>query len=895
MSFLTSDLTKIRILIILSLLPLILIGTLLAGDGEYEDPIRPGVVVFKLLPDFQAELPAGGAERLGIDEVDRFMEDISATRVERKFPHCLPPKPGGADLTRIYNLYFPSSLDPVKVSTDLARLAAVEFAEPWYIPMIFLEHNDPDRERQYALNLLEANAAHDISTGSPDVVIAITDNGMDMDHPDLVGNLWVNPGEDLNGNGEIDNDENNGRDDDDNGEVDDFHGWDFAQDDNNPEDNANHGHGTHVGGIASAVTNNEIGISSVAYSCAIMVVRAGSGQQIPYGYESIEYAARTGAEVINCSWGGRQGNQAGRLVVEYAHEQDALVVAACGNSGNTMRMYPAAFETVVAVAATNSADLKAGFSTYGDWVDISAPGVDIYSCFLDGGYRSWEGTSMASPYVASVAGLIRSEYPDLNALATRLYLLNGVNDISEQNPRYEGQLGSGRVNALRALRAIEYPVLEVNNFILSGDDNGNDKIDVGERVEFTVTLANFGHDAGNIVAILTTEDETIEMVEGEIVFPDIATGENYTNDQNPFIFDVYDDIIPHTTTLRLQITAQPGDIEIIEEYQVLIGHPAILIVDDDDGAEYEELYGQTVESLGLGYLRWDVLNESYPNWQVLLDHAIVIWVTGNAFPPLSNEERWAIQQAIAGQGNILLIGKYISDMMENQAFLRQNFGAITHSDSVTAKYAMGMSGERPVPTDVQVMLGNPYQEPNDSTFDGRISPSGSRVRWGADTLMVYMQTDAETLEDTVAGVAGVYWLHDDGAHTVYLGFNLEMCIDWLTPRRSVVAHILDWMTDYRSTPLPDENIPLSFGLAPAFPNPFNARVLLTYTVASAAPYHLTVSDVAGRQVAILGTGLINPGTYTATWNAEHRASGIYFARLSSPGMAPVERRLVLVK
>ncbi len=550
-----------------------------AGGNPPDDPILSGVAVFKVFPQFKVDLPVEGAPRFGAVHIDRFMERIGATWVKRKYPHCLPPKPGGADLTRTYVLSFPSHLDVRDVCRRLAKLDGVEFAEPWFVQHIFLEHNDEFRDRQYALDLLQANLAHDISTGDPDVVIAIVDNGTDMDHPDLVDNIYVNPGEDLNGDGEIQPNERNGRDDDDNGFIDDFHGWDFSGNgDNDPDDSANHGHGTHTAGIASAVTNNHIGISSVGYSCSIMPVRVGSGARITAGYEGIEYAARMGVEVINCSWGGRQAGRNARDVINYAWDQDVVIVCAAGNSNNTSRLYPAAFENAIAVAATDQDDHKANFSSYGDWVDVSAPGVDIYSTTVNGQYRYWEGTSMASPYAASVAALIRAEFPEINNRATRLLLIAGAEDIDDENPNFRGRLGAGRVNALRALHGVDQPLLELQAIELAGEDNGNGRVDPGERGYFTVTLSNLGQTAEDIVVQMTTDDEDIEVVIGEVLFPDIGIGETYTNDDDPLIIEVDRNTISHTATFTIRVTAQPGDIELTRHYDLLIGHPAILIV-----------------------------------------------------------------------------------------------------------------------------------------------------------------------------------------------------------------------------------------------------------------------------------------------------------------------------
>ncbi|MCF8413275.1 MAG: S8 family serine peptidase, partial [Melioribacteraceae bacterium] len=212
-----------------------------------------------------------------------------------------------SNLDLITEAKFSSPMDPFYVSSKLSALPEIDYAEPWFLYELAYETNDPFKGNQYALNLIKASAAWDVTTGDTNVVIGIVDTGVDWDHPDLSANIWRNRGEIPN----------NGIDDDNNGFVDDVRGWDFGgltgTPDNNPiEDDINSQHGTHVAGIAGAVTNNSIGISSISFKTKIMPVktaqeniRSSEGQiLIAYGYQGIEYAANNGAKVINCSWGG---------------------------------------------------------------------------------------------------------------------------------------------------------------------------------------------------------------------------------------------------------------------------------------------------------------------------------------------------------------------------------------------------------------------------------------------------------------------------------------------------------------------------------------------------------------------------------------------------------------
>ncbi len=272
-------------------------------------------------------------------------------------------------------------------------------------------------------------------------LIAIIDSGADLDHPDLVGNLWVNPGE-IPGNG---------IDDDGNGVIDDVHGYDAGDDDGSPDDGV--GHGTHVAGTIGAVGNNGIGVTGVMQKARLMPIKIDSGGRITTdgAIRAALYATKMGADITNNSWGGSRLNQA----TEDAYRASpALHIAAAGNNGvDTDRspFYPMGFDipNMIAVGATDHNDAKAGFSNYGATsVDVTAPGKDILSTKNGGGYHVLSGTSMASPFVTGVAGLIMSAYPDASHDEIKSRLIDGSDKVAG----LEGKsVSNGRVNAEKAV------------------------------------------------------------------------------------------------------------------------------------------------------------------------------------------------------------------------------------------------------------------------------------------------------------------------------------------------------------------------------------------------------------------------------------------------------------
>ena len=317
----------------------------------------------------------------------------------------------------------------------LKRYPLVEYAEPNYIAHVALIPDDTYYSAQWALAKIQAPAAWDATTGDSNVIIAVIDTGVDLDHPDLAAKMWSNPKE-IPGNG---------LDDDGNGFIDDVRGWDFVSDDNVPQDD--HGHGTHVAGIAAAETNNSIGIAGLSWGARIMAVKVlnekGEGTYFDVA-QGIKYAADQGAKIVNLSLAGSDYSLALKDAVSYAHDvMGCLLVGAVGNDSGPVE-YPAKFPMVVAVAATNASDERAYFSNYGPEVDVAAPGVSIWSTFWDDSYAYKHGTSQATPHVAGLAALIWSVNPTLTQDEVESIIERAAVDLGE--PGRDNYYGHGRID-----------------------------------------------------------------------------------------------------------------------------------------------------------------------------------------------------------------------------------------------------------------------------------------------------------------------------------------------------------------------------------------------------------------------------------------------------------------
>lgn len=293
------------------------------------------------------------------------------------------------------------------------KMPFVEFAEPNYVMKASFTPNDPYVANQYALSKMSAFAGWDFGQGSSSVKIAIVDTGVDLDHPDLASKIVP--------------------------------GYDFVNNDSNADDD--HGHGTHCAGIAAAVTNNGLGVAGVGFKCAVMPVKvlSASGSGSTSGVAAgITWAVDNGAKVVSLSLGGG-GSSTLESAVNYAWSHGVIVVAAAGNSNTDAPSYPGYYSNAIAVGSTDQNDARSSFSNYGSWVDVAAPGSSILSCYMGGSYAYMSGTSMATPQVAGLAGLV---WDKLGALTNVSLVRQKIEDNTDNVGTW---LAKGRVNVQKSL------------------------------------------------------------------------------------------------------------------------------------------------------------------------------------------------------------------------------------------------------------------------------------------------------------------------------------------------------------------------------------------------------------------------------------------------------------
>ncbi len=420
---------------------------------QYKD----GELYVKIRPESSLRLHAPDSRYVGKSALRHLQATYGIRSMVLAFPH-LP------NMHQYYKLRFDRIDQADALIRDLQREVAIQFAERVPQHYYFYTPNDihPD---QYNVILTQAEQAWDLTTGSSDIVIGMVDDAVLTTHEDLSGNIWTNPGETAG----------NGLDDDGNGYIDDINGWDPASNDNDPNpegaDNFSFSHGTHCAGIAAAVTNNNIGVASVGFNASLMAVKTatdGSGA-VAAGYEGIEYAIASGADVISLSWGGGAESATEQALIDEAYNAGIVVVAAAGNDNTDVPMFPASYNHVISVAAIDNNDTKADFTNYGSTIDVCSPGVQIWSSVAttNNSYEFYDGTSMACPYVSGLAALMLAYDPTATVDRIEECLKTTADDVYGINPTFVGQLGAGRVNAFKAVQCT--PSVPIASFNASTD------------------------------------------------------------------------------------------------------------------------------------------------------------------------------------------------------------------------------------------------------------------------------------------------------------------------------------------------------------------------------------------------------------------------------------------
>lgn len=413
---------------------------------------------------------------------------------------------------------------------------------------IALTPNDPLVINQESLTQIKLLEAFDISMGNSDIVVAISDNGVNYKHPDYYPNIKINTTDPING-----------LDDDENGYIDDFDGFNF----NSLNTNSNFSdtyvgdsHGTNVAGIASAKTDNGIGIVGAGGLCSTFPMRTSASdlETVVFGYESIIYAGVRGFDVLNCSWGSTKGfSSIEQSIIEYADANGVFVVAAGGNTSfseldldKVANFYPANYKYVLGVGEVDRFDYQTSSSRMGTQIDIMAPGYENYTLSIANGYsRAGYGTSFSAPMVAGVVGVLKSHHTDLtNEQIANLIRITG-DDITPLNQDYAPILAN-RINVLNAIKpeALNLPAITFDK-IIQKDNNGNiqqkfyafDTLNLS--FEIRNTLGNGQNLTFEVYPVFYNDEEAIKIIKNQYLLDNIDANETKTIDGFQFYINSF--------------------------------------------------------------------------------------------------------------------------------------------------------------------------------------------------------------------------------------------------------------------------------------------------------------------------------------------------------------------
>jgi len=435
----------------------------------------------------------------------------------------------------------------------------VSYIEPNIEWKIQFEPNDEYWQEQWAPVKVKANWAWNTTLGNDSILVAVIDTGIDYNHPDLQDNYVPL-------------------------------GYDWINDDNDPMDDE--GHGTHCAGIIAASINNSIGIAGLAQ---VRIMAEKGLNSTGYGTtealaSSIIHAVDQGANILSMSWGSYFNSTLMYEAIRYAYERGVLLVAAAGNEDTSAKLFPAAFKEVIGVTATNEADRLASFSNYGYWVELAAPGVDIYSTYPHNSYVSASGTSMACPHVAGVAALTWSKFPNKTRDWIRLRLRYTTVDLGE--PSFDDSFGYGRINAQAAVEQA-VPIHDMAIY----HSNYPPYVEPGNVGVINVSVINFGESIENDVQInLWVNNE-------------LADSQNLTSISPSESLTLSLSFTPQTRgwyNITISIVAVPGENSLannIAQKNIHVARPYKIVVVDSEG-----------NVAGPELVTWDKLNEEWHNY-----------------------------------------------------------------------------------------------------------------------------------------------------------------------------------------------------------------------------------------------------------------------------------------
>ena len=485
-----------------------------------------------------------------------------------------------------------------------------------------------------------------------------------------------------------------------------------------------------------------------------------------------------------------------------------------------------------------------------------APSADGQSFDIDPGATVTLNSSFAIPTVTS-----------LDNLALVVY---AQNDNSHE--------------VLQAGQLTLYPNISLSQWFIFDLTGGNANMipEPGETCDLWTTLINSpsGAAAEAVTATLTCNDPGITIIEGESDFGDIGPGENATNSADAFVFEVSSNLQPHLVTFTLTYEANGGSYLKTEDFEIMVGIPDILLVDDDTGNSYEDAYIACFDDLDLAYDVWNISNSGSPSAATLLGYDKVIWFTGRADHPLSDPEITAISGYLDGGGKLFISSENLSDDLSGNAFLA-DYMHVSHGEDYLNIDILNGVPDDPISDGMLVLMAGGAYAPDDQSViipDGEALPlfnydnvteDCGAIRYEGDYMLVFL---AFPFECTAVSPAGY------------------------TARTDIMNGILNWFNGFvEVTPTPEtgSNSPADYVISSVYPNPFNPQTSIRLNVRQTGWVEASVYNLLGERVETVHSGVMNSGSYVFTFGGADLTSGVYLLKVETPSGMMVNKMILM--
>jgi hypothetical protein len=593
---------------------------------------------------------------------------------------------------------------------------------------------------------------------------------------------------------------------------------------------------------------------------------------------------------ISMSFGSGSPYQPMANACQAAWDYGAVLFGSAGNDYVRAQRYPGCYNGVENVAASNTSDEKADFSNYGPWIDITAPGVGIFST-VPGSYGTMDGTSMSCPLAAGVASWVKSWNPALTNQEA-IDIMHEACDTMPDSLFRIGELGAGRVSLGNIVLTRYFCDLKLQSWRFNDQaGNNNGRPDPGETVSLIVTYANTPgfQNATSVTATLACSDTNVQIVRTPAGFPDIPAGGNGNCSADSFVITVPTSVPPQYLGFWVTAHATPNPAYPLTLFTVKCGEPRVLIVDDDDGSDFEKYYTAACDSNFVLYDKYTVQTSGSPSSDTLRHYPVVVWFTGNATTnTLTATDRANLGTFLDSGGNLMIAGQNVAQELSGDPFLANYLHASFAEDSAGKIYIVGVPGDpitsNPGGADTMV-LGGASGANNSKSADG-IWPISGAI--GCATYKDYTDTTVKS----VIRYAGTSY------KVVFFSCAFEAI------NHSVSRYLQKWTLMKRILAWFGEGIPPAIAqqmrepevrpyALKVSPNPFRRQALVEFTAPVSGRMELRTYAADGRLVASETRTAVIGQHLSFKLDGAKLANGTYLVQVKTPAGVYAQKTAVL--